>query len=318
MKHERFQRALATHSFQYFSSEPSYQREVMEHTLTALRHDEGKYGDLTTNALVPQEKRIKAKLIAKSSGILAGMEELFFFIDLLKKKKYATIAIQTVKKDGSVLKKGDVLATLKGYAKEILKIERTALNLLQRMSGVATLTHKYVQRVPSHVLITPTRKTPWGLLDKKACTVGGGGTHRLYLSDAVLVKDTHLQLLDKNFEKIFQKLSHQKKIGRFIEIEVETVNDALECVRCYRNYFVNFSVPFCLMFDNMKPSEIARTVHEFKRRDWFDNILLEASGGVTLENIAEYARCGVDIISVGALTHSASALDISLRILAPI
>jgi nicotinate-nucleotide pyrophosphorylase (carboxylating) len=193
----------------------------------------------------------------------------------------------------------------KGWGK--IAFERTILNLLQRMSGIATATANYVQEVKKkQVQIAATRKTPWGLLDKRAVCVGGGISHRLGLYDQILVKDTHLQFLKYDFEKIWQKLSQRKT--SCIEIEVESEKAAIQCIEAIKTQ--NIKTPIILMFDNMNPEEIRSTIEKIRKIK--KDISFEASGGI--KNIQAYIQSGVDFISLGEITHSTKAADFSLKL----
>lgn len=318
MIHDRIKTVLATHCRRDFFKGGAfgYGEEIISHTLDVLARDLWNGGDITSAIMFKKTPWIEAKIVSKSNGILAGMSELKFFLKFIHKCGLGRVELKQLKRDGVMIAKGHKLALLKGNATDILKLERTALNLLQRMSGVATITRRFVKKVPANICITPTRKTLWGMLDKRACVVGGGGTHRLNLSDAVVIKDTHLRLAGGNFEQIFKKLAAAKQVGKFIEIEVESVNDALKAAQWYYKYLLRRRphVPFYLMLDNMSPAAIKKTVNSLRKHKLYHDILLEASGGITLKNVAMYAKCGVDVIAVGAITHSAPALDIGLKI----
>ena len=191
------------------------------------------------------------------------------------------------------IEKGDAIIKLVGGIKTILKLERTILNILQRMSGIATQTAHLVKLCP-HVLICPTRKTQWGLLDKKAVTVGGGGTHRLGLYDWILIKDNHLKI--SNFEF--------RILNKFWEIEVKNEKELKKAIALK---------PDVIMFDNFKPNQIKKLIKILHEKH--PQIIFEASGGINEETIKNYSQTGVDVISLGALTHSTKALDISLDII---
>jgi nicotinate-nucleotide pyrophosphorylase (carboxylating) len=184
------------------------------------------------------------------------------------------------------------LLKLNGTIKNILKTERTALNILQRMSGIATETNKLVKKIKHKSLLCSTRKTQWGLLDKKAVMLGGGGTHRLGLHDFILVKDNHLAATDK--------INWQKLSKKFWEIEVDSTKQAL--------VFARYN-PDAIMLDNFKPQTIKRTIKKLSPQ-----IIFEASGGITESNLFEYAKTGVDVISMGSLTHSTKSLNINLQV----
>jgi nicotinate-nucleotide pyrophosphorylase (carboxylating) len=296
-----------------------YAQEVFNHTLQALKQDLGKRGDITTRLLKLEKHKCKAELLSKSKGILAGIQEINFFLtgNFDRKKLFKKIKLRLLKKDGDAVRPGEKIAEIEGSAGDILKIERTVLNLLQRMSGIATLMHMYTQKAGPDVFICPTRKTPWGLLDKRACVVGGGGTHRLSLADAILIKDTHLDLLQHDLEELFKRISSitKKEKAQFLEIEVEKPHEALTIAKKFRDLKKKeISLPCLLMFDNMKPDLIKKTITRLKKEKLYPFVLLEASGGINLQNIKKYAESGVDLLSIGALTHSAPALDFSLKI----
>jgi len=264
---------------------PKYLRQVKRLTQNFLREDLGTKGDVTSDAIIKGNPKVTAIIKAKENGILAGLEEVVWFL-----KTYNLKSI-TYKLDGTQIKKGTKLFTIKGGIKDILRIERTILNLLQRMSGIATQTHKLVQKVGKDVLVLPTRKTQWGLVDKKAITLGGGGTHRLGLYDWILIKDNHL----KHTSHFPLPTSH------FWEIECKTKKQVLKFTKLD---------PDAIMFDNFTPQEIKKILKQIGKT----NIIFEASGGITEKNIIEYAKTGVDVISLGSLTHSVKSLDISLNI----
>lgn len=251
-----------------------------------MRADLGSRGDVTATALIDPRKMIHAHIVTREAGVAAGTEEIKWLFG----KKFN---IQLLKSDGARIKAEDAILVLSGRARDVLQFERTILNFLQRMSGIATATRELVSTIKNRCLICPTRKTPHGLLDKKAVAVGGGGTHRLGLYDFILVKENHLALLSRPLSEC--------RIKGFWEIEVENEKQASEYAKLK---------PGALMFDNMSPAAIRRAVKILPH-----HIIFEASGGITKENIKEYAITGVDIISIGALTHSVRALDMGLDIL---
>lgn len=297
---------------------PQYAEAVRLHLFLPFLEDV-RQGDITTGLLGIGTRKVVAEIVAKENGIVAGLEELKFFLGMLckdqqKLKMHGPIAMNTKVRDGAFVRRGAVLVTLRGFVGDILKIERTVLNFLQRMCGVAATTSRYVKAVkPYRVMVCPTRKTLFGLLDKKACALGGGGTHRLHLGDAVLIKDTHLDCLDHDFQEIFQKLCQAHHFGRFLEVEVESVRNAKNALEVLEMLSEKISVTSGIMFDNMKPRTIKNFLQKLPkalRRDFF----FEASGGITMKNIRPYAKTGVDILSLGALTHSVQAMDLSLKI----
>ncbi len=264
-----------------------YLKQVKRLTEDFLFEDLDTKGDVTSDAVIKGNPKVTAIIKAKENGILAGFEETRWFL-----KSYV-LGLTSYAKDGDEIKKGDKIMKISGNIKDILKVERTILNLLQRMSGIATQTNKLVKKVGKNVLIAPTRKTQWGLVDKRAVTLGGGGTHRLGLYDWILIKDNHIK----------QMASYKlPATSYFTEIECKTKSQVLKYAK---------QNPDAIMFDNFKPENIKKIIKQIGKT----NIIFEASGNITEKNIASYAKSGVDVISLGSLTHSTKALDISLDIL---
>ena len=271
-----------------------------------LKQDIGK-GDITTESLIEENKNIKAEVIARENGIIAGIDEVSLLIKPFKVKKY--------KKDGDEINNGDIILEIEGNARKILNYERALLNILQRMSGIATLTHKTKKLV--NCFIAGTRKTLFPLFDEKALFVGGALTHRLDLSSAVLIKDSHLEILNDDVGKALRLADNNK--CKYVEIEVRNEKEALEAAKTIFNLKSNNL--FAIMFDNIEAAIIKNTIKKINNNLENNNknnaekiILFEASGGINEENIKEYSETGVDIISLGLLTHSAKTLNISLQI----
>ncbi|MEM1626357.1 MAG: carboxylating nicotinate-nucleotide diphosphorylase [Sulfolobaceae archaeon] len=255
--------------------------------------------DLTSRLLFENEEiKSRAKIIFKENGVVAGLK----FVNIILKELGLKIISQ--KKDGEKIEKGEVVLSYEGNAYEILSSERVILNLISRLSGIATITRNMVDRakkVNPKVVIAATRKTTPGfrLFEKYAVEVGGGDTHRYNLYDMILIKDNHISIIgdiEKAIERIRKKVSFTKKI----EVEVSNLEDAL------RAYKAGADI---LLLDNMKPQEIEEVVKHLKGK-----VLLEASGRITPENVEEYAKTGVDIISSGYITHSVKSIDVSLDI----
>ncbi|HLC60797.1 MAG TPA: carboxylating nicotinate-nucleotide diphosphorylase [Candidatus Nanoarchaeia archaeon] len=264
-----------------------------------LRNDVKKK-DLATS---PLKKKIKAVIISKDEGIVAGLDEFSLINKDLK--------LIFFKKDGEKIKNKDVIVEITGDARIILPMERTNLNLLQRMSGIATLAFN-LSKISGKSRIAATRKTPWGLMDKKAVSVGGGLSHRLSLNDGVIIKDNHLELLKYDFRKI---INLYRNASKRIEIEVENKNNAISAATAIKSALdKNNKHIFALMLDKINPHEIKSIIRTLKKMDVYNSILLEASGNINEGNLANYASCGVDIISMGYLTNSAKALDLSQEI----
>jgi len=266
-----------------------------------LREDIGR-GDVTTQATVAEDVRGTGKFLAKEKLVICGLEvaeAVFAHLDP------ANPEIESTFNEGDEVEAGTVFATLKGYADVLLTGERVALNLMQRMSGVATLTRAYVRAVEgTNATIVDTRKTTPGLrmLEKYAVTVGGGRNHRYGLDDGVLIKDNHIALAGG----ITKAVSAAKlKVGHLHKIEVEISNWAQlrEAIKAGADI---------VLLDNQTPEEAQKLVE--MARSLNPNVLLEASGGMDLDRVRFFAEAGVDLISVGRLTHSARALDISFKI----
>ncbi|MDO9465655.1 MAG: carboxylating nicotinate-nucleotide diphosphorylase [bacterium] len=279
---------------------------VKELVTAALKEDIWK-GDVTTEACAFQKRNAKAKIIVKQRGVIAGLEIAKAVFETLDNK----INFQFLVKDGTEVKKGDVIAELSGHVTPILAGERTALNFLQRLSGIATLTREYVEKVkPYKARIFDTRKTTPGLRDieKYAVSVGGGQNHRMGLYDMVLIKDNHLKIANGNIEELVQTIRRKVPKNIKIEIEAENLSQFREALQ---------SKVDIIMLDNMDIQTIKKAVSlinnsKFKIKNLPE---IEVSGDVTLDNVEKIAKCGVDRISVGKLTHSAKSMDISLRIL---
>ena len=253
-----------------------------------------------TTRLIPHDRIGRAALVAKEHGVLAGLSVTAAVFSRLD----SAVETSALLHDGSPLNPGDTIATVQGPVGGVLSAERTALNFMQRMSGIATETAKYVKAVEGlHARIIDTRKTAPGLryLDKYAVRAGGGHNHRLNLADGVLIKDNHIASARLDELSLVDLVKHARESAPHtlkIEVEVETVEQAEEALNAGSDI---------ILLDNMSPEEMRRAVNLAKGR-----ALTEASGGVTLENVRGIAETGVDLISVGALTHSPKALDISL------
>ena len=265
-----------------------------------LREDEG-FGDITSNALIPEDKIFYAKLISKDDGILAGIEiikEMFL--------EYG-IKIISSKNDGDKIAKGDILLELEGNARKILLLERTALNLLMRLSGVATVTNRIVSKVHEvnpKIRVAGTRKTAPALqkFDKLAIAIGGGDTHRNALDDMVLIKDNHIAVVG-SVKEALRLAKENNSFSKKIEIEVESIDDAV--IACENGADI-------VMLDNMSPELALNTLNALEEKDLRKDVLIEISGGITEENILDYAPLDVDIISLGSLTHATPSLNFSL------
>lgn len=271
-------------------------KQIDKIVLNALEEDMP-YGDVTTDNLIPENDVTEAKFIAKAEGVIAGMPVAARVFELIDNR----ISIEIFKNDGDKVVKGDIIAILRGPTAGILKGERTALNLMQRLSGIATRTSVFAELVKDYkVSVVDTRKTTPGLryLEKYAVRCGGGRNHRYSLSDAVMLKDNHIAAgggIIPAVEKVRANIPHTVKI----EVEVEDMEMVREAVEAGADI---------IMLDNMNEAAMAEAVKYIDGR-----ALVEASGDVTEERICAIAETGVDIISIGRITHSVKALDISLR-----
>ena len=254
------------------------------------------YGDITTDLLIPQESTSSAVLLAKESGILCGIDVAKRVFEILD----SNIKFEKLKTDGDNIQKGNVLAKIQGKTRAILMGERLALNILQRMSGIATFTNMLVQKVKGYrAAVTDTRKTIplLRMLDKYAVFVGGGKNHRYSLSDAVLIKDNHIKAVGSITEAVKrakENVPHTMKV----EVEVRNMQEFEEALAAGADI---------IMLDHFTVDEMKMAVEKAEGR-----VLIEASGNINIDSIEEIAKTGVDIISVGSITHSVKSLDISL------
>jgi nicotinate-nucleotide pyrophosphorylase (carboxylating) len=274
---------------------------------SALREDLGNRGDVTSAAFIPEALEGRAAFVARTPGILAGLPAA----ERVAARVSPLLKFEPLKQDGDALAKGDRIALLSGPMRAVLTGERTALNFMQRLSGVASLTRKYVDAVaglPAQVLDTRKTTPGWRLLEKYAVRMGGGTNHRIGLYDAILVKDNHLAAVREaggGWDVIHSRLEAARTAypGITIEIEVDSFEQFEQALICR---------PDIILLDNMSPELMRRCVERRNRDAASSGVRLEASGGVNLSTIRGIAETGVDRISVGALTHSAAALDIAL------
>jgi nicotinate-nucleotide pyrophosphorylase (carboxylating) len=275
---------------------PYHQDELRNLVRNALEEDDA-FNDLTTIATVVSDRHARGQLVARGEGVICGVPlavEAFRQLD-------PKVTIRVDLEDGARVKKGSNILYLSGHARALLGAERVALNYMQRLSGIATLTAKYVEAVKgTKAKILDTRKTTpgWRLLEKYAVRAGGGTNHRLNLSAAVLIKDNHLAAVDGDVALAVRRARDLAPRGTKIEVECDRIEQVRAAVEAKADI---------VMFDNMQPDEMARCVELVAGR-----AITEASGRVRLENVRAIAQAGVDWISVGSLTHSAPALDLAL------
>ena len=273
---------------------------VQEIIANALREDIGD-GDHSTLACVPENAIGKAHLLIKDDGVLAGVElavEIFKQFD-------PSLKVTLFKKDGDRVTKGEIAFTVEGSSRSILTTERLVLNFMQRMSGIATQTAKIVQKIDGlSTKLLDTRKTTPGIryMEKWAVRIGGGYNHRFALYDMIMLKDNHLDYAGGITKAVQQTLAYLKQTNKTLKIEVEVRTEA-ELIEAIATPGIDR-----IMLDNFQPSEIKRLLPLIP-----SHIETEASGGITLDTIRAYAETGVQFISVGALTHSAGSLDLSLK-----
>ncbi len=256
-------------------------------------------GDVTS-VLLPK-KKIKAKIISRQEGVLAGVK---FAGDIFRLKG---CNVKIIKKDGAKLKSNQIILQISGNAGTVLSCERTALNLLSRMSGIATQTNflvSKIRKINTKTKLYSTRKTAPGLrfFDKEAIMIGGGHKHRMSLNDMVMIKDNHL-LVTNSMEGI---IKNARKRHKHVEVEVENQRDAILAVS---------SGATIVMLDNFSPVQIKKTITALQKKKLRNKVKLEASGGINSKNISAYAKTGVDMISVGSITNSVKGLDLSLEVI---
>jgi nicotinate-nucleotide pyrophosphorylase (carboxylating) len=278
-------------------------RKILEEKLKQILAEDIGLGDVTTAAVVPSGLFVEAAVKAKEAGTAAGVEESVILAESLG------LNVKTEVADGEELRKGRVIMKISGDTRTILSVERTILNLISRMSGIATTTKGLTEKLKkanATARIAATRKTAPGLLyfDKKAVLIGGGDPHRVHLGDMILVKDNHIAVAG-SIENAVKNAKQNASFSKKIEVEVARVTDVLEAAEAGADI---------IMLDNFSPKQIKKAVELLKKAGFFGKILLEASGKITAENLVEYASTQVDIISLGELTHSVRALDVSLEI----
>jgi nicotinate-nucleotide pyrophosphorylase (carboxylating) len=288
----------------------NYLRWIDSFFTKEYRDDVGS-GDVTSKAVITKNEPRTAFLQAKASGVIGGIEDVSWFL----RKHQLEVKVHV--KDGQNVLKGETILEIQGKQKDVLVTERIALNVLQRMSGIATETKRLTDLLKGYrTRVAATRKTVLRYLDKKAVYLGGGLTHRFGLWDSILIKDNHLEALKSRgipdyIETALAKAStFADKVG-FIEIEVASHEEALRAAKKFKN--LHLKTPCVVMLDNMAPKDIGGTLETLREEVLYTSVLLEASGDITPENIQEYAKTGVDIVSLGYLTHSARALDMSLE-----
>jgi len=276
---------------------------LIEETLGKFLDEDVGHGDITTDALVDPRTNATGQVVCKEKAVIAGLSESIVLLKLLDCEGKPKV------RDGQVVPAGTIILEVNGSGGSLLRVERVLLNLLSHMSGVATATSELVsiaKKNGSSARVACTRKTLPGLryFEKRAVELGGGDTHRLRLDDAVLIKDNHLELagsITESVRKAKAKVSFTKKI----EVEATSPQQAVEAAQAGADI---------VLLDNMTPQEVKKSVDLLKTNKLRDRVLAEVSGGITRDNIASYVKTGVDVISVGSITHSAKAIDMSLEL----
>ncbi|HUK85874.1 MAG TPA: carboxylating nicotinate-nucleotide diphosphorylase [Candidatus Acidoferrum sp.] len=278
-------------------------RRILEDKLIQILAEDIGQGDVTVQAIIPPNLIVKAVVLAKEEGLVAGTEEVTVLAEYLGLKVKAKVV------DGERINDKQVLMEISGDAQTVLSVERTLLNLLSRMSGIATTTRRLTEKLEKtgfKARIAATRKSAPGLLyfDKKAVIIGSGDPHRLHLDDMILIKDNHLAIVG-NIENAVTKARTNASFTKKIEVEVVKADDAVKAAKAGADI---------VMLDNFSPKQV-KEANDMLKKAGFCNVLLEVSGGITGETLLEYAEANVDIISMGEITHSVKALDISLEIM---
>lgn len=277
--------------------------KILEEKLRNMLAEDIGEGDITTALIVPAGTTAEAEVRCKESGVAAGIEEATILLESLG------LTVQALLKDGYETKANQVMMKISGDARTILSVERTVLNLLSRMSGIATTTRQLVRKIQRAKLKTKvacTRKTAPGLLyfDKKAVLLGGGDTHRLHLDDMILIKDNHIAMAG-SLQDAVRSAREGASFSKKIEVEVTSAADALKAAEAGADI---------IMLDNFSPRRIEGTIKLLQKAEFLGKVLLEVSGGITAENLLAFASKEVDIVSLGEITDSTRALDINLKV----
>ncbi len=269
--------------------------------LTFLENDVG-MGDITTEAIVPKGTNVHAEIVVKEKAVVAGLHETCLLLEVMGVKARYLV------NDGTEVQKGTTIVAIDGEAKDLLFVERTLLNILMRMSGIATATRRLVRKIEKaglSVRVAATRKTAPGLryFDKRAVVLGGGDPHRFRLDDSVLIKDNHIAIAGGIRESLKRVLS--VSFAKKIEVETKNLEEAVEAANCGADI---------IMLDNMPANETAHVIGELKRLGLRERVLIEISGRIDEKNLLDYAAAEPNILSLGSLTHSVKAIDMSLEV----
>ncbi len=278
-------------------------RKVLEEELLRFLKEDIGQGDTTAHLVIPRNMVAEAEIVVNETGVVAGIEEAVVLCESLG------LQADSVAFDGAKVEPGDILVHICGEARSLLSVERTVLNLISRMSGIATITRslvKKVERAGCNIRIACTRKTAPGLVyfDKKAVFLGGGDTHRLHLDDMVLIKENHIKIIG-NPKKAIEMARKGASFSKKIEVEITSPTQIVAAVEAGANI---------IMLDNFSTQDVTKAMKVLTDRNLRSQVLVEASGQIDQDNILEYALTGVDVISSGEITHSAKAMNIGLDI----
>lgn len=276
---------------------------ILKRKIREFLEEDCSFQDVSSE-IIPENEKITARIITKSSGFISGLKELAILFEMLNVK------VAFLKKDGDAIKENQIICNLIGNAHDVLLGERVSLNILTRMSAITTSTRDFidvVRKQKKETIIACTRKNTPGfrIFEKRAVKLGGGDTHRWSLDDMVLIKDTHRKFFKGDVGEILAKIKVVAGFSKKIEIEVETLEDVVIAAENGADI---------IMLDNMNPTQIQNSIDALNKQNLRESVLLEASGGITIENIEEYVKTGVDIISLGALTQFPhKTIDLSLE-----
>lgn len=285
-----------------------YKKFIEDTFQRSLAHDI-QNGDISQVPEQLYKNETSAEIIARTRGIVAGLDEIIY---LLQTNGFE---VETEYRDGERIDIHEILLTVIGQTGQILRMERTILNFIQRLCGIATRTKKYAEKIKhTDSFVIGTRKTMWGMWDKRAVQCGGGLTHRLGLYDAAMLKENHLKIIkQKNgYQAIRDSIKSiiEEKNPRFVEVEVTNLQEFKNIAKTFVS--INSDTPQVIMLDHFSPVKIKTALAMAQDKNFYDKIFFEASGNINIDNIADYAETGVDVISSGALTHSVKSLDLSM------
>ncbi len=282
------------HSRELHLRNPWYLEQVGRFLLGNLRSDAA--SDLSSKKLISRARRCRAVIRTKQAGVIAGIDEVTWLL------RHEGITVRQTVADGAVVPAGKIVLKLSGNARTLLAVERTVVNAMQRLSGIATITKRAVNLTGKSVAVAATRKTIWGALDKRAVALGGGLTHRLHLGDGIMVKDNHVALCP------YETLQKMRLHTKLASLEISSLTELKRAVIHYPQFHI-------LLLDNFSIERLRLAVRWLEAQKLRRRYVLETSGGIKLANIARYAKTGIDVVSLGELTHSAPALDLSLDII---